>query len=307
MHPRDRLDSILRKEYGKGMVEIAKALQYSQQNIEFLSVDLQDATACASLMDKHKSLIDTMKVSTSYKNRMDRGTRLPVSMFANLVQGWITEDLTVLMLRDAGFEVELSGIDKDRNIYNVNVACEPDILIKHGDKKQWVELATEYTDYGMDGDRPFFELRKTKFVRCYEHKAFVLYRNLSIGKYILVDLSRGKTIVHKIPKKEWNVYSMRYYFDENHMEMRPLDRLVDELRAALDGIGETEKAELEVIDEMPKTVDVPKHADFAHSEQKVVHQIATVKESPQAETKKIVTPIKKPISRSAIEIADDFF
>ena len=307
MHPRDRLDAILRRDYGKSVIDVAKGLGYSLQNLEFLTIDLADDTSCASLMRKHEQLIDSMKLSTSYKNRMDRGKRLPVAMFANLVQGWITEDLTVLMLREAGFHVELSGVDKDRNIYNVNVLCEPDILIRHGDRKQWIELATEYTNYGMDGEKPFFELRKTKFLRCHEHKAYVLYRNLAVGKYILVDLSRGKTILHKVPKKEWNVYSMRYYFEENHREMRTFDKMVDELKALLNNVGDTEQSQLEVIDEMPKT-KIEKHERLPMKESAPSSTYA-VKNTEMSSKETVHAGIQKKTERheNPSLVDDDFF
>lgn len=248
--PRDRLDAIVKRDYGKSLKDIGIALGYSEQNIDILTVDFNDAKSVAAVKEKHSALFQRMERTSTYSNRRDYGTRSAISMFNNIIVGWVTEDLTVLMMREGGIDARLGGVDADRNLFNDNVACTPDIIISDNGVDRWVELQTEFTHVGMEDGHEYFEPRKTKLPRCHEHKAIYLYRNLYVNKYVLVDLGQETSIVHLVINKNFGNKEMRrYYLRENGKMLRSNDMLIDELKACIIDVSKLPTTPMQVYDD----------------------------------------------------------
>jgi len=80
--------------------------------------ELVEATATFHLLEIVFSVSKTMKERNPIASlRGSMGKRLPEEYFAELLAGWLVEDVIKSELEKKGFEVELTGVDRERKVF----------------------------------------------------------------------------------------------------------------------------------------------------------------------------------------------
>lgn len=134
------------------MINIAKKFNYSEDNIIILESDEK------KLKDYYPETYNNLK-SCSH----NRDARSMMEYAQDIICSWIFEDYLLLNLKLNGFEIELSGADRNRKLLKSNkVSAASDYIIKYNNKKGYIELANDYKGYWKKYKK--CDLRDEKFV-----------------------------------------------------------------------------------------------------------------------------------------------
>jgi len=92
--------------------------EISESDKKAYEEELAEATATFHLLEVVFSVHKTMKKSNPIASlRGSMGRRLPEEYFAELLAGWLVEDVVKSELKKKGFEVELTGVDRERKVF----------------------------------------------------------------------------------------------------------------------------------------------------------------------------------------------
>lgn len=127
----------LEKFFDETMINIAKKIGYSEENIIILEDN--ERKLRESYPEVYNNLLSC---------KHNRDNRTPIEYAQDLVCSWIFEDYLILNLKLLGLNIELSGNDQNRKILkSSSVSSNSDYLVSYNGKKAFVELANDYTGY----------------------------------------------------------------------------------------------------------------------------------------------------------------
>jgi len=208
---------MLESFFDRNMIDIAKELNYSTDNILILQSDenrLQN------------------EFPETYKNLMscthNRDSRLPIAYAQDLICSWIFEDYLLENLKENGLDIRLSGNDKLRKILNVRkVSSNSDYLVTIGRKNIFIELANDYKGYWKKNK--VCDLRDDKFKHIQKMSSeadfsLLLGIDFSNRKFFILDVLDSNT---KITYRDyhWAYHKPVYSLDLNCVNYYDFDFL----------------------------------------------------------------------------------
>ena len=218
---------------GKGIVDVAKFLGYSEENVMFLECQETDRDAKMAIFKKFPNTIKYLNDPMT-KSRIGEN-RTPLQYAKDLIAGWIGEDLFARNLMDNGIEIELNGADSDRRILPATkVSTKPDVSMRVGDG-EWRECELMMEHIGFPSKEGIIVFRHYKFNSMVDKKCIFIDLDFSTGKYVIIDFRKGTPKAKFIEKYDnWGgkpayVVSL----SENGIQMREHEKLIDELKKRL--------------------------------------------------------------------------
>ena len=176
----------LSKFFSKGIVNQARAMGYSEDNILILLGDT--ASLQRQFPQTHQNLM-------SCSHHRDR--RTPIEYGQDLVASWLFEDSLVQSLSNCGLKVSLSGADCNREILsNTNVSSNSDCLVTLNGVSVQLEIMCDYTGYWERTGR--IDLRDSKYQKLCNTRSLFLGISTHTTSYILLDFG-GNVPANYIP------------------------------------------------------------------------------------------------------------
>ena len=245
-----KVDTWLKSVCGSSLIDFCSKFNYNPINIKILGLDEKDAHGTKVKISKDKDL--RMLYLNCEKNpilkKCKGENRCWTRYFQDLITGWIMEDLTIEMLRSQGIEVSNNGRDANRIISASNIGQDPDITIKVGDVVRKVELTNEFNTFLSE--RGYIEKRSPALCKLWDSKSIWLYREIVVGKYVLIDFATEKIKIHHRHHEYWDKDVHRYILSENNKRIRDDRLLAAEIISVVGcGIEDTEQPKLEIIED----------------------------------------------------------
>lgn len=104
----------------------------------------------------------------------------------DLVASWVYEDTLLLYLKKSGFEINLHGSDKEREILrNSKVSSNADYVVTYKNIHINIELVNSYTPYWERTQR--IDLRDNKYQKMKDNKALLLCIDINSKKLYILD------------------------------------------------------------------------------------------------------------------------
>jgi len=180
----------LTKLFKKPLSEVAKELNYSEENILILSENFE------KLKSDHPK---TWNALLSCKHNSDKRTFEKYAL--DLVSSWVYEDTVYKFLSKTGYDISLSGSDQNRNILpNSKVTSNSDFSIKRNNILRHVELINSYTDYWNRTNK--IDLRDNKYIKLKNSEAIILCIDVFFKKFYIIDLGSNNYNIKFIPYHE---------------------------------------------------------------------------------------------------------
>lgn len=210
----------LLKQSGCSLQDYCIKFKYYPLAVKIMNLDENDEKKSKMAIARDKELKELYLACNANKTAISRkgNNRSWTQYFKDLICGWIIEDLVVEMLRRQEIEVIRNGRDAQRVIeFDNNVTQEADLQIKVGDVTRKVELSNEFNPYlGKCG---FIEKRAPALYKLWKDRGIWIYRDLSRGKYVLVDFGTENIVLHlrhhNTAIKDWSKDVHRYVLAEN--------------------------------------------------------------------------------------------
>lgn len=225
----ERWEEFLQTHYSRSLVSVAKALGYSEQNIDILECEKNDPLAKKTIYNKYKKLFDSFLKDEWNKALVDG--RNVLDYFKDLIASWVGEDLLVKALNEYGFMASLANADSDRVIktQRARVTGEPDIKIEFEGNTRYLELMDALSPVECYGQ---FDLRLSKAKNQYAKKTLFLLHGLADGKYILIDFMRDNiTVKYNFPNPRFgNKPCSVVNLEENGIKMHPMSLFWESLK-----------------------------------------------------------------------------
>ena len=235
-HPRkcthERWEDFLQTHYNRSLASVARELGYSEQNLDLLECNGEDAAAKKAIYKKYRGLFDAFLKDERNKALVDG--RNVLDYFKDLIASWVGEDLLVRALNEYGFTASLANADSDRVIKTkrVNVTGEPDIKVELEGNVRYLELMDALSPVERYGQ---IDLRLDKAKNQFNRKTLFLLHGLADGKYLLVDFLRDNiTVTYNCPNPRYgNKPSSIVSFKENGIQMQDMAVLWETLKDTL--------------------------------------------------------------------------
>jgi len=167
--------------FGMPLIQKAEELGYSPDNILVL-----------------KGRMDVLKkeypeiYNNIYTCVHNRDKRTHEEYAKDLVASWLFEDYIVNMIKNADFDVVLSGADKNRQILpNSKVKSSEDFEIRRRGMSIKLELATDYFNYWST--KGCIDLRDDKYTRLKQSSSILLGISILDRYFFILDF-RGESI-----------------------------------------------------------------------------------------------------------------
>lgn len=255
----------LLKQSGCSLQDYCIKFGYDPCLIKIMNLDENDEKKSKQIIARDKELKKLYIESANDKYATSRkgSNRSWTQYFKDLITGWILENIVVEMLRAQGIDARLNGADAKRVIrIGKNVSQEEDLLIRVGDVCRKVELIHELNP--ILEKEGFIEKRAPALFKLWQDKAILLYRDLSRGKYILVDFGSENVTLHlrhhNTVKNDFSKDVHRYVLSENGKMERDDRLLAPELISVvgcnIDGKEQPELIEIEDEDSPPQVFTV---------------------------------------------------
>ena len=204
-HPRKcthvRWDEFLQAHYSRTLLSVAQELGYSEQNLDILGGDFENAAEKKRIYKKHKRLFDDFLADERNKRLMDG--RKVYEYFKDLIASWVGEDLLVKALNEYGFNASVANADRDRIIKTnyVGVTGNADIKIEYEGNTRYLELMDALSPVEKFGR---FDMRQSKAKNQFTQKNLFLLHGLSDGKYVLIDFMRDNIeVTYNYPNERY--------------------------------------------------------------------------------------------------------
>ena len=165
--------------FSKGIVNQARAMGYSEDNILILSGD------AAALERRYPQTFQNLISCSHHRDR-----RTPIEYGQDLVASWLFEDSLVQAFSSYGLAVSLSGADRNRKILsNTKVSSNSDCLVSVNGASVQLEIMCDYTGYWKKAKK--IDLRDEKYQKlCRTHSLFLGISTSTIS-YILLDFGEN--------------------------------------------------------------------------------------------------------------------
>lgn len=169
----------LSKFFKMPLENLAKKLNYSESNILVLEGN----------EEKLKTLYPNV-----YENILscmhNRDNRSPIEYARDLVSSWIFEDYMVRKFNSLGYDLYLSGKDKERVILaNSKVGSDCDVIFEYDNFKLNVEIMNDYSNYWEKYNT--LDLRDNKFNKLLKTNSILLAISLINRTYSLISINES--------------------------------------------------------------------------------------------------------------------
>lgn len=251
-----KVDTWLRKVSGCSLLDFCRKFRYYDTAVRIMELNPLDERGSKIAIKRSP---DVLELYTSFSKDAEScsregANRSWTNYFQDLIAGWVMEDLTKEMLASCGLEVRLNGKDSKREIKLRDARQDADYLIRVGDNERRVELTSEFNP--ILETEGYIEKRCPALIKLYEAKGIWVYRDLSRGKYVLVDFAAESVNLQLRHHEIWTKDVHRYVLAENGKKERDDRLLVPELISIIGcGLGDKEQPSLmetEAKDHPPK-------------------------------------------------------
>lgn len=202
---------ILEIFFDETMINIAKQMGYSEENIIILENDEE------KLKSDYKDVYDNLKSC-----RHNRDGRTEIEYAPDLICSWIFEDYLIYNLKLSGLNVKLSGVDFERKILrSSSVSSKSDLIIRGPKNNIYIEVANDYKGYWAKNKK--VDLRDDKYLHiknlAYENnKSFLLGIDFCNKKFFLFDVNNNEDVkyepfhyAYRKPAYSINLKNVEYY------------------------------------------------------------------------------------------------
>lgn len=256
-----KVDEWLFAKSGCHAIDFCRKFGYYPLALKIMSLDENDEKKSKAIMAKDAELKSHyIKCSKDPQSIARKGNnRSWTRYFKDLITGWIVEDLVMEMLKEQGIEIEHNGHDSKRRIAIGNdVTQDSDFVIKVGNVSRKVELTNEFNH--LLERKGFIEKRVPALLNVWKEKGIWIYRDLTNGKYVLVDFATEKVKLHlrrhNNVREDWAKDVHRYVLSENGKKVRDDKLLVAEIISvvgcSIDGREQPKIEEIEDKDSPPQ-------------------------------------------------------
>ena len=165
----------LQNFFKKSLVEVARNLDYEQDNLLILEGDLHSL---------EKLFPTTLKnIQSCYHHRDNRP---PLHYAQDIVASWLVEDSFLQVLNSNGLNAKLNGADKNRKILaNVRTSTSSDFIVSYNGNSRKLELMNSYTDYWVRNG--VLDLRDSKYKSLTKEQSLLLAVSTTTKKFALFD------------------------------------------------------------------------------------------------------------------------
>ena len=253
----EKVDEWLFSKSGCHIIDFCRKFGYYPIAQKIMELDEHDEKKSKAIMSKDSELKalyisaskDDFTISRKGKNRSFTG------YFKHIITGWVVEDLVMTMLKEQGIDIVHNGHDENRKICigKKDVTQDADFRITVGNVVRKIELTGDYNNVLCE--RGFIEKRAPSLIKTWRDKGIWLYRDLSHGKYVLVDFATEKVKLHlrnhNTISADWSKDVHRYVLEENGKKIRDEKLLAAEIISVVGcSIDGKEQPQIdEVIDE----------------------------------------------------------
>ena len=165
------------------LVEVARRLGYSQDNVLILQGDLQAL---------QNSFPETYRNIMSCRHHRDN--RTPLEYAQDLVASWLVEDSFLEILNSNGLRATLDGADRNRKILaNVKTSASSDFTVSYNGNSRKLELMNDYTGYWSRKGQ--LDLRDSKYQSLTAEQSLFLAVSTTTREFALYDFSEEILLV----------------------------------------------------------------------------------------------------------------
>lgn len=229
-----KVNEWLVQKSGRNLQEYCRYFGYYPLAIKIMGLDENDEKKSKKIIGGDRELKEHyLKYAKDPKSISRKGeNRSWTQYFKDLITGWVIEDLVIEMMRKQGIEVHHNGRDAERVIdIGSNVNQQADIEITVGEISRKVELTNEFNTILMK--HGFIEKRAPALVNLWKEKGIWLYRDISNGKYVLIDFATENITLHlrhhNTVSSTWTKDVHRYILEEHGKKIRDDRMLAAEL------------------------------------------------------------------------------
>lgn len=256
-----KVDEWLFAKSGCHIIDFCRKFGYYPLAIKIMALDENDEKKSKAIMSKDAELKNHyIKCSKDPQSIARKGNnRSWTRYFKDLITGWVVEDLVMEMLKEQGIEIEHNGHDSKRRIAIGNdVTQDSDFVIKVGNVSRKVELTNEFNH--LLERKGFIEKRVPALLNVWKEKGIWIYRDLTNGKYVLIDFATEKVKLHlrrhNNVREDWAKDVHRYVLSENGKKVRDDKLLAPEIISvvgcSIDGREQPKIEEIEDKDSPPQ-------------------------------------------------------
>lgn len=260
-----KIEAWLLAESGCHLIDFCRKFGYYSLAIKIMSLDETDEKKSKAIMAKDNELknhyLRCAKDQMTIRRKGDN--RSFTQYFKDLITGWIVEDLVLEMLREQGVDIVHNGRDTARRIAVGNdVSTKADFVVKVGNVTRSIEITNEYNTF-LENEG-YIEKRAPALFNLWKDKGIWLFRDLRLGKYILIDFATEKVKLHlrrhNAGRPNWSKDVHRYVLGENGKKIRDDRLLAAEIISVVGcGIDGKEQPQLEEVvdaDSPPQDFDI---------------------------------------------------
>lgn len=174
----------LKKFFNMQLDKLALNLNYKNDNILILQGNEQE------LKEKYPDIYNNI-LSCAH----NRDNRTPMQYARDLVASWLYEDYIVKKFKELGYELCLSGKDKERRILNnTKVGSDCDLIFKHDNKLNNIEIVNDYSSYWKRNKK--LDLRDSKYNKLISSRCILLAISISDKTYALIPITEDLKFVY---------------------------------------------------------------------------------------------------------------
>lgn len=197
----------LTKFFNMQLDRIALKINYENDNILILQSNEEE------LKERYPDIYNNIMSCTH-----NRDNRTPMQYARDLVASWLFEDYIVKKFNELGYELLLSGKDKERKILkNTKVGSDCDLLFKYNNKLYNVEIVNDYSNYWKRNKK--IDLRDSKYAKLLSSKSILLAISILDKTYSLIPITEDLK-VHFIKSHFPFGGKSAYQIDINNIEFK---------------------------------------------------------------------------------------
>jgi len=167
----------LNEFFSDNLVDLAKSLCYSEENILLLSGKIDDVKS--KYPETYSNLV-------TCSHHADRRTLLEYAQ--DLISSWVYEDTVMKQLSKDRLVIKLDGADKERKILrNTRTNAQSDYLAEYFGHSVSLELMTDFTGYWIKNGS--MDLRDAKYTKMENSHSLFLGISLKSREYFILDFT----------------------------------------------------------------------------------------------------------------------
>ena len=151
----------------------------------------------------------------------NRDTRSPMEYARDLVSSWIFEDYLVHEFNTLGYNLYLSGKDKERVILPENkVGSDNDVIFEYDNFELKVEIMNDYSNYWQRSNT--LDLRDNKFNKLLQTDSVLLAISLKSRTYAVIPINKDLEYKY-IPSHRFYGYKPAYQINLKNIRFYKFD------------------------------------------------------------------------------------